>query len=459
MKTEMSDELTFFWEIVPGNCCNLRCKNCYAAANARPDKRMLGLKSIRTAIDKAISVGMKKIDVLGGEPLLYPHLEEFISYFFSKRPDGFCGVVSNGTLITKERAKSLAKSGVSQISISLDGTDAATHDKNRGKGSFLQSLNGIKNVTDAGIPLTIAYTVTQFNLSDFSNIFPLAEKLGAQAVGIQVTEPFGRARNSLEKQNELNRIEGLKTICQMYRVRSPIYTQVSSRSVFQEFLNKFLNAGLPILPKQCDGGLKTYMVSSGGDLYPCPEYAYSHKGEKIRRGVNLVNDSLKDIKKKISQCYNDFSREQRLAAIKKFTTCKDCKHNDSCAPCAIINSSGRVPECEWVKNESKKLFERILNSKIKLLINPDQEGEKIEFSVPTQEEVIIVPLEEKVFMDLVSSESVAQVIENYMNGNESRRERVANKIIEFLCKLRSHQIIEIDGFSRFLKTDLAPNNH
>ena len=66
---------TAYWEIVPGNLCNLKCKNCYAAENARPDSRLLNWKKLKIALDRAIEFGIKKIDILGGEPLLHPHID------------------------------------------------------------------------------------------------------------------------------------------------------------------------------------------------------------------------------------------------------------------------------------------------------------------------------------------------------------------------------------------------
>ena len=102
-ESKRGESKTVFWEIVPGEVCNLKCKNCYAANNVRPDTRILNWEKLKKLLDKIIELKVKKIDLLGGEPLLHPCLEKTIKYFSNRVPDGFCGIVTNGTLITKEK--------------------------------------------------------------------------------------------------------------------------------------------------------------------------------------------------------------------------------------------------------------------------------------------------------------------------------------------------------------------
>ncbi|MBU3956760.1 radical SAM protein [Patescibacteria group bacterium] len=226
------DTFQLFWEIVPASSCNFQCLNCYAADNARPDKRLLDWNEMKVALEKVIALGTKKIDVLGGEPLTYKHLEKFVKYFKSKVEDGFCGVVSNGSLITKARARSLLNAGLDQITISLDGTKAEINDANRGKGTFNQALIGIENTIEVGLPLTIAYTITPFNTSDTSNLFSFVQKLGAKALSVQITEMLGRAKKTLKGINTFNWFEGLRAISKMFRQRPP--------TLYRSFNKKFI---------------------------------------------------------------------------------------------------------------------------------------------------------------------------------------------------------------------------
>ncbi|MGD0273105.1 MAG: radical SAM protein [Gaiellaceae bacterium] len=448
----MDKDLTFFWEIVPGTQCNLTCHNCYAADNARPDRRLLGWDAMRDALDKAIAVGMNTVNVLGGEPLAYKHLSRFCEHFAAHVPDGFCGVVSNGTLLTRDRAKSLADSGVSQISVSLDGTVAATHDQNRGAGAFHRALKGIDNTVAARIPLTIAHTVTQFNLADTRDVFSLAKNLGADAVGVQITEPAGRGKVSLASATAFSRAEGLKAIWRMYHTKPPLYTEVSSKSLFKEFLNRFCNAGLSVSPGEtCDGGLTTFMVSSGGDMYPCAEYAYEPDGSQRYEGVNLATDDLSTIEGWIEHEYARFNERMRSTAATIFDTCQTCEYRESCAPCPMINAEGKVPECEWVRKKTEEISEKILKSKPILLIEPTADSSNISnFEVRTQERPLQIPMSTDAFMELMTCETGYAIADKHMN-EDYFREGASDAVIRFLCALRSHHVIEIKGFETIVE--------
>jgi len=193
------------------------------------------------------------------------------------------------------------------------------------------------------------------------------------------------------------------------------------------------------------------MVSPGGDLYPCSNYAYFPDGKQRNRGVNLVSDDFYTIRKFVKHKYAGFNTEMRSLGTKKFTTCQNCKYATSCAPCPLANPSGIVPECEWVKLQIKKLTDEILRSKIKLLIPPKtHKGTEIRFSVPTQKHPLIIPLNEKKFRELFAFKSVSEIVKKYEAKEKKRNVDICkNKIIEFLCKLRSHQVIEIQDFNSF----------
>jgi len=443
-ESKRGESKTVFWEIVPGEVCNLKCKNCYAANNVRPDTRILNWEKLKKLLDKIIELKVKKIDLLGGEPLLHPCLEKTIKYFSNRVPDGFCGIVTNGTLITKEKAKKIKNSGVSQITVSLDGTTPMINDMSRGKGSFKQAIKGIHNAIDAGIPITISYTINQFNLENTCDIIPFTQNIGVKAAAVQITDRWGRAIKSMEG-TKFNRIKGLDAVCNMYHSFFIMYTDIATRNMFKNFLNLFYNANLIIKDERCEGGLHSFLISSGGDLYPCASYAYYHDGKQRNNGVSLVSESLTTIKKVMRQ-YKRFNTTMRDTANKKFTTCRNCSYNNFCAPCPLENPSGGVPECEWVRKQTRFLMNKIKKSTLKLLIQPTEKNGNLTFTVPTQKQPIHVPMGEKEFRKLIEASTVSQMIKNVCRDKKESYEKAAYEVIKFLCKLRSHYIIRIRNF-------------
>jgi radical SAM protein with 4Fe4S-binding SPASM domain len=367
----------------------------------------LTLNEAKNALEKAVSLGLAKLDILGGEPLTCSYLPDFVRHFKARAKHGFCGVVSNGTLLDFELAQKLASAGLDQISISLDGSCSETNDAHRGNGVFERATVGIRNAIRAKLPVTIAFTVTQFNLQETHDMLFAAKRLGASSVGIQIAEPTGRGRYSLARAGQFSRIEGLKAICQMYHVRAPLYTEMSSRYLFQEFLNKFFNAGLKISAGICDGGLKAYMVSSGGDLFPCAEYAYFPDGRARGKGANLVSWDTGSLVSYVQDTGYKFNIEMVEKAGMTFESCRRCAHKQECIPCPLQNLSSTIKECEWVKDAERELTDRILSSIMALLIEPEAiDSRSLRFGVRTQEVPLCVPMGKEDFMDIILSRSV-----------------------------------------------------
>ncbi|MBF0573761.1 MAG: 12,18-didecarboxysiroheme deacetylase [Desulfamplus sp.] len=154
--------------------CNLRCVHCYAQSEDISYDNELNHEQSIAMIDDLAQFGTPVLLFSGGEPLVHPRLAEYAEYAVKK---GMRAVIStNGTLITKEKAKILKDIGLSYVGISLDGLEE-THDKFRGvKGSFQKALQGIRNCQEAGIKVGLRFTVNKRNVHEIPGIFDLLEE-------------------------------------------------------------------------------------------------------------------------------------------------------------------------------------------------------------------------------------------------------------------------------------------
>ncbi|MBF0228031.1 MAG: 12,18-didecarboxysiroheme deacetylase [Desulfamplus sp.] len=154
--------------------CNLRCVHCYAQSEDISYDNELNHEQSLSMIDDLAQFGVPVLLFSGGEPLVHPRLAEYAEYAVKK---GMRAVIStNGTLITKEKAKILKDIGLSYVGISLDGLEE-THDKFRGvKGSFQKALQGIRNCQEAGIKVGLRFTVNKRNVHEIPGIFDLLEE-------------------------------------------------------------------------------------------------------------------------------------------------------------------------------------------------------------------------------------------------------------------------------------------
>ena len=154
--------------------CNLKCVHCYARSEDISYDNELNHEQCITMIDDLAEFGVPVLLFSGGEPTVHPRLVEYAQYAVSK---GMRAVIStNGTLITKEKAKILKEIGLSYVGISLDGLEE-THDKFRGvKGSFKKVMAAIENCQQVGIKVGLRFTINKRNVKDIPGIFDLLEE-------------------------------------------------------------------------------------------------------------------------------------------------------------------------------------------------------------------------------------------------------------------------------------------
>ena len=156
--------------------CNLDCVHCYAhAVNPNyTDNTELTTEEGKTLIDNLSEFGSPVILFSGGEPLLRTDLVELAKYAKEK---GMRAVIStNGTLITKEKAKQLKEVGLSYVGISLDGMQQI-NDKFRGQeGAFNKAIQGLKNCQEEGIKVGLRFTINKHNVNEIPAIFDFLER-------------------------------------------------------------------------------------------------------------------------------------------------------------------------------------------------------------------------------------------------------------------------------------------
>jgi heme b synthase len=185
------------WEVT--RSCNLACGHCRASAVCGPYEGEFDTKKCLKLLDEIAAVGKPVIILTGGEPLLRPDIYEIAAYGDGK---GLRMVLAtNGTLLTREAAEKLIRSGIRRVSISIDGPDAESHDAFRGvPDAFAGAMKGIEAMKRAGLEFQINTTITQANLLQIREIHDLAHRLGSAAHHIFLLVPTGRAKEMADQE-------------------------------------------------------------------------------------------------------------------------------------------------------------------------------------------------------------------------------------------------------------------
>lgn len=127
--------------------CNLRCIMCDAWIE-QDGQNELGTDDWLRVITQAQALGLVNLKLFGGEPTLRPDLATIIEH--ASRLGLRCTLVTNGTLLTEERACALVQAGLAELDLSLDAGEPALHDHIRGvPGTWQRAMRGLRSIQQA----------------------------------------------------------------------------------------------------------------------------------------------------------------------------------------------------------------------------------------------------------------------------------------------------------------------
>jgi cyclic pyranopterin phosphate synthase len=133
--------------------CNLRCLYCvphYDVAG-KNKSRILPYEDLFRLARESVTLGISKIRVTGGEPLVRPGVIEFLERLAAIEPTPELVLTTNGILL-KKLAGPLRKAGVKRLNISLDSLRPEVFKKITAGGELQRVLDGIDAAQEAGFP-------------------------------------------------------------------------------------------------------------------------------------------------------------------------------------------------------------------------------------------------------------------------------------------------------------------
>lgn len=155
--------------------CNLRCRYCMPEEGVckKRHEDMLAEDELIRAVEAAASLGITKLRITGGEPLVKKNILSIC-----RRAAAVAGIrelclTTNGILLP-ELAKPLKDAGVRRLNISLDTLDPEKYAYITRMGSLQQAAEGIRAALSAGFEKIKLNTVLIGGFND-DEIAPLAE--------------------------------------------------------------------------------------------------------------------------------------------------------------------------------------------------------------------------------------------------------------------------------------------
>jgi MoaA/NifB/PqqE/SkfB family radical SAM enzyme len=165
--------------------CNLRCPHCI-----RDDVttvQSLSYELVATILEQARALyGPVPVSFTGGEPLLHPRFGDLIDLLAAEgHPYRF---VTNGWHLVRTLPH-LDRYRPTSVRLSLSGATAATHDEERGRGSFHKLLLGAAILTSRAIPTHLSLVIDTRTRAQLRAAADLAESLGAHELHYILPQP------------------------------------------------------------------------------------------------------------------------------------------------------------------------------------------------------------------------------------------------------------------------------
>ncbi|MFH1201751.1 MAG: radical SAM protein [Candidatus Omnitrophota bacterium] len=173
--------------------CNLRCRmcgywgKCGSMKQESPEflREELSMAELEKLIAE-VSAFKPNITLFGGEPLLYRHWPDLVSYIKGKWLR--CNVVTNGTIL-KDKALEVINSGLDEIIFSLEGPRHIHDEITQVSGSFDMAIEGLRQInvekkrrSIKSPRINIACTISEDNFRLLNEIIEIAASIGADSI-------------------------------------------------------------------------------------------------------------------------------------------------------------------------------------------------------------------------------------------------------------------------------------
>lgn len=226
--------------------CNLSCKHCIISAGTITDKEIFSTEEMKELLDKVIDCNPGTITLTGGEPMVRDDFFELLEYI-SQHSNCKIGLMTNGTIITKDNAKFLNEK-ITYFDISVDGINEDSCSIVRGKNVFSKVMNAIKLLKHEGADnIALSMVATSNNARYEVEFKQLCKELGVVPV-IRNFEEGGRG------------IENLEMLKTTFSEKKPLYHDVQPDL-------KQIQKGLKVCC--CRAGLDALSIEENGDIKIC----------------------------------------------------------------------------------------------------------------------------------------------------------------------------------------------
>ena len=247
--------------------CNLACRHCSARAAKGRLPEELTVEEIKEILSGAKKLGLRKVGLTGGEPLVDVPKLEAIARFCIDELEVPIHMHTNGTMVTEDICRNDGVLALFEaVSVTFLGGDAETHDyMTKVRGSFEKALQGAAMIAKAGLPLTCYYIPTHGTCKGYKDLTPKLRDIGVKRIRAMALAPSGRARPIYGQTAPLDD--------EMREFEKNLLEASSQLGIHIEAGNctRLSMPHLAVLNghEKCMSGINRVHINSKGDVFPC----------------------------------------------------------------------------------------------------------------------------------------------------------------------------------------------
>jgi radical SAM protein with 4Fe4S-binding SPASM domain len=301
------------------NYCIVDCEYCYANKSEKVTKP-LRFSRVQEIIAEAASLGLRDVEVGGGEFFLYPHWAELIDEL---RKYDYKPYISTKYPLTEDIVNLLVKKDIKSIQLSIDSVNNDELKKMLNTdGNYLQQvMKGVELLNEAKIEMTVKPVITKYNdsidsvknLLDYLNPYKNIKQITLAPGSYSIYKPFNFS-STVEKISKIK--EYIDENKQQYHF--DIKTQGANTDMLLEQKQQaFTTRSL------CSGNMTGFYVLPDGKVTLC-EQIYWHPFFILG---DLTTQSIMEVwnGEKALALWN-FSQEE----VREESPCKQCDEFDLC---------------------------------------------------------------------------------------------------------------------------------
>ena len=164
------------WQIT--NECNLACLHCIEESGpGKAFRDELDEEHVFNTLDQLMDHEVPYLSFSGGEPMVHPLFFKMVEHVSTRGSQ--LKIETNGHYLTPQNCERLKELGVKAVQVSLDGASRQTFNRIRVRGEFDRTIEGMRNLRTAGVPIEINFSPTGFNVQEIGAVVDLAYELGA----------------------------------------------------------------------------------------------------------------------------------------------------------------------------------------------------------------------------------------------------------------------------------------